>query len=72
LTVQVLWARPDKKGGTKLAKWTATTRTISFGKSATIDEISQHIVSKLVLSSDFPHMNQYPLATFSAKVRANS
>ena len=53
----------------RFAIWSATDRAISVNKGATIDEVSQAIISKLVLSDDFPHTGIYPCATLSVKVK---
>ena len=52
----------------RMAVWSATPRAVSIYKGATIAEVSQAIVSKLVLSDDFPYEGYYPCATFSVKV----
>ena len=67
--IHVLCMRKETETGELRSKiWSATDRTMSISKTATIDEVSQAFVSKLVLSDDFPHGGLYPLATLSVKV----
>ena len=63
-----MWKK-DEKGDKVMFKWSATEIPMSFSKGASIDEVSQTIVSRLTLSDDFPHQGNYPLATLSVKVR---
>ena len=52
----------------RVASWSATDRAISINKGATIDEVSQAIISRAVLSTDFGFKRMYPCATLSVKV----
>ena len=45
----------------------ATDRTISISKVAKIDDLSQAVASRIILS-EFPHNNGYPLAFLTVKV----
>ena len=54
--------------GVKWNHWKATERTLSISKAAKIDDLSQAIVSKLILSEDFPDHKGYPLAVLAVKV----
>ena len=51
-----------------ITKWSATERAVSISKAATLDEVSQTLVSRMVLSKDFPHRNGYPIAILAVKV----
>ena len=51
-----------------VTKWSATDRAVSISQAATMDEVSQTLISRLVLSKDFPHRNGFPLAVLAVKV----
>ena len=48
--------------------WFGTDRPISISKYASIRETYQALISRLVLSEDFPHANNYPLAILTVLV----
>ena len=52
----------------RLQSWYGTDRAISVSKTASIEELSQALTSRLVLSEDFPHMDKYPLAVLAMHV----
>ena len=52
----------------RLQSWYGTDRAISVSKTATIEEFSQALTSRLVLSEDFPHVDKYPLAILAMHV----
>ena len=56
------------EGSGTITKWSATDRAVSISQAATIDEVSQALISRLVLSKDFPHRNGFPLAVLAVKV----
>ena len=51
-----------------ISKWSATDRAVSISQAASLDEVSQAVISRLALSKDFPHRNGFPLAVLAAKV----
>ena len=48
--------------------WFGTDRPISISKYASIRETYQALLSRMVLSDDFPHANNYPLAVLTVLV----
>ena len=48
--------------------WFGTDRAVSISKYASIRETYQALISRMVLSEDFPHANNYPIAILTALV----
>ena len=54
--------------GSRLQAVNATDRIISINNASSIDQLSQSIVSKLVLSEDFYQDTGFPCALLTVKV----
>ena len=52
----------------RLSAWYGTDRAVSISNCASIKEVSQALLSRMVLSEDFPHENGYPLAVLTVLV----
>ena len=52
----------------RLSAWYGSDRAVSISNCASIKETFQALLSRMVLSEDFPHDNGYPLAVLSVLV----